>query len=691
MLVIAAVPSRLGVAAWGFGSVLTRVERALAGAVLDLSAASLILAPLLAVLTVCVPVVARRGRTPEWQRLGAAAWGLPGGFALWALTVAAQEVKSERGAFPTVFDLLSGANASFVRGALGFLGFPRVWAPALAGLVLLALAVRWGWRRRAGELSAWRPWALGVAAGLAVGAGASVGAASGLAALDNRFGTAALGDPLTGIVESTFDLLRREGPSTPRALVVTAELPKEALGAGAARLGWPPAHPGPHPHARPLDPGLEPTSGDPRGRELLAALREVSEALFDPLDPKVAVFQLSLEGLRADDLHALHPEAPRELAPFLNGLYQGGEGVLASPSMYQAGVRTAQGLGAMTCGLGTLPYNLSLIRDLQPVAVRCATDVLGAAGFTSSFFYGSDASFDSMDVFLRAHGVGAVVSQRELPATLPKGTWSGLTDLAVFDAAVRAVAEGVKAGPQFVLLMSLSNHSPFTAPEDLPDEVRDRVARSLAAATNRAGDDDRPRLLTYSYTDAAVERLFQQLDASGLAERSLVVLAADHSTGHAYVWGPEEIADDAAKAQVPFLVVIPKAFAARAKDPAALAAALARAQRLVASAPLSQNDVPAMLLALLSAHPSLRALPEEERWHTLGGQITSPYFDPGGATETSVLGINGVSELFALDRSGRRVGGYEDSVFLKTRADRYRVTPRLIPVTAVLQEVLQGN
>ena len=60
--------------------------------------------------------------------------------------------------------------------------------------------------------------------------------------------------------------------------------------------------------------------------------------------------------------------------------------------------------------------------------------------------------------------------------------------------------------------------------------------------------------------------------------------------------------------------------------------------------------------------------------------------DPAAA----ILGINGVSELFVLDRTGTRVGGYEDSVFLKTRVDRYRVTPTLIPAAATLLEMMQS-
>jgi hypothetical protein len=168
-------------------------------------------------------------------------------------------------------------------------------------------------------------------------------------------------------------------------------------------------------------------------------------------------------------------------------------------------------------------------------------------------------------------------------------------------------------------------------------------------------------------------------------------MMADHSTGHSYVWGKTDPETDEAKSQLPFAIVIPKAFLARAKDPVALAAAMKEAQALIEEAPLSQNDVPTLLLSMMKEHPSMKALPESARWHTLGGQVTSPWFKPGGSRDSYILGINGVSELFALDRKGVRVGGYEDSVFLKTRADRYRVTPRLIPVTATLIETMQST
>jgi Sulfatase len=701
---IALVPARLSVALGGWGHVWGRVERAAGGVVLDLSAVIGLLAPAVGVLALLLPLLWRRLRGPRWQRLGALACGVPFGFALWVATVVAQEFKRERGSFPTLFDLAEGGgNGSFWEGALGFARYQRVWLPTLGGL-LLAGGLAWLARRSANTEpeAPWRGWGAGLVAGLALGAAGVLGAAAAQERLSNRFGPAALGDPLSGLVESTFDVLEHKGPSTPRQLVVDAALPDALSDEGAARLGWPAARPAvaglpcwPHPHARPLDFAREPRTRDPRGRALLEAFAEVSRALFTPAGPPVAVFQLSLEGFRADDLHALHPSAPEALAPFVNGLYRAaragpGGGVLAGSKVFQAGVRTAHGLGAMTCGLGTLPYNLSFIRDLHPFPVRCASDVLAAAGFAGSFFYGSDAAFDGMDIFFKEHGYPNVVSQATLDQALPRGTWDGITDLALFDQAVRQTAAALASqrAPQLAMVMSLSNHSPFTPPQDLPAEVARRLDQALARSPGRGDADDRPRLVTYAYTDAAVERFFGLLDEQGVADRSLVLLMADHSTGHAYLWADGDGETDLAKAQIPFALVIPPAFLARVADRPALQAALGRAQALLDEAPLSQNDAPALLLALLSRYPAVEALAPAARWHTLGGQVTSPWFQPGGDPRSYLLGINGVSELFALDRSGERVGSYEDSVFLKTRADRYHVTPRLIPITATLRETL---
>lgn len=688
LLVLALLPARLAVAMrLRGGSGFDRITRAIAGTTLDLSAVILPILVVLGLVVFFTALVPRRKTL--WQHLGAPLFILPWCFVLYVLTVLQQEIKAERGAFSTMQEITAGAvQTSFVEGTLGFFRYERIWLPAVvcSVLAIVLLVQRFRAARREEDLP-WRQWATGFITVLVGSALLVPGLVAVQANLSSRLSRAALGDPLNSTIETTFDLIEGRVPLKPSELLLQLKTTPEEAALGAQRMGWPPVKDAcPHPYVRPLDRQKEPS---PPGAELLAALSRVSEALFDPADPKVAVFQFSLESFRGDDLHALNPAAARGLDPFVNSLYENPK-VLSSRRMFQAGVRSAQGLAAMTCGVGTLPYNLSIIRDLDAFPLRCAPDLLAEAGFRGTFLYGSDPGYDRMAAFLQSHGVREVVSQDELPENLPTGAWSGLTDFVIFDEAVKHVAKGLADAPQYALVMSLSNHSPYTPPEDLPKEVLTRMELALKESPNRASVDDRRRLLTHSYTDAALERLFAQLTAQGIAERSIVVLLADHSTGEDYVWGPDSLEHetDAAKAQVPFLIVIPEAFLARAKDRAKLEAALAEARTLLNATPISQNDVPAMLLALLEHHPGMKALPEQARWHTLGGQVTSPWFQPGGDAASFLIGINGVDELYVLDRQGVRVGSYEDAVFLRTRADRAQVTPRLIPVASTLVETL---
>ena len=695
LVLLALLPARLLVALRvRGGSGFERATAALAGAALDFSVVALPIALVLLVVGALVAWTPLRRRALA-HHLGAPLAVVPLCVLLYLLTLVVQEVKAERGAFPTLHEITTvSGEGSFLEGMLGFIRYQRVWLPALACTSLAVLLVARRWRAAQHPARSMRAWALGLgAAGLAAVLLAP-GAVRAQSALTSRLSAAGLGDPLTSLAETTFAVLRGRPLARPMDLLLELQPTPASVAMGAERLGWPPAPSAeegcwPLKHARRLDaPGPRP----PRAGALLRALEDVSRALFDD-DGRVAVFLVSLESFRADDLHALHAAAPEALHPFVNNLYaRAGHGVLASRRAYQAGVRTAQGLAAMTCGLGTLPYNLSLIRDVEGFPLRCATDVLADAGFHGAFFYGSEASYDGMSPFLARHGLPEVVSQDALPPRLPKGARGGVTDFALFDEAARRVAENVQRAPQLALVMSLSNHSPYTTPEDLPPAVTARVDQGLASAQHRATADDRRRLLTHSYTDAALERFFGRLDALGVAERALVVLLADHSTGDDYVWGPPDVdhETDAAKAQVPFLVVVPPAFLARVKDPDALAAALAAAQARLDETPLSQNDVPALLLALLAAHPGVRALPPSARWHTLGGQATSPWFHAGGEVTTALFGINGVDQLYALDEHGARVGPYEDVVFLRTHADLEQVTPRLIPVGATLVDVLRS-
>jgi len=719
LLVLAAVPARLSLAIRGGAtSSMTDLERTMAGVVVDASAVLVVVVVLTALLTATLPIGVRGLRRPLWQRAGPLLCSLPLAAATMVITMVAQQVRAERGAFPTAFDIMeSGTNASFIEGIFGYLGYTHIWVPAVLSVVVVGVALGLVLRRRPHhQVHAWPAWGTGLAVGL--GAGVlpvhmlSLALSSSLAPEILR--PDSLGEPLAGLVDSSLDLLRYGADMTPRQLIVDLEPTADVHDEGAALLGWPgmATGAGPHPYARALDSVDEPATPHPRGTALVQSLQRVSSMLFVGVgQPPPIVFHLLLEGFRADDLHALNPDAPRDLAPFINGLYDragvpprdaattddgtddsdSDDAVLVGRQMYQAGVRTAQGLGAMTCGLGTLPYNLSFIRDLQPMSMRCTADVLHDAGYSMSAWYGSDIGFDNMQRYLEAHHTTRVVSQKELPTDLPKGTWDAVTDFALVDAVVEGVAKSHGPGmasadaPHMALVMSLSNHSPFTAPEDVPPALQARVTALLPQAP-RADEEDRRRLLTFAYTDDAVARFFAGLHRTGLDRRAIVVLMADHSTGHRYVWG-KGLETDAAKGQIPFAMVVPAAFRARVADKGGLDAALTVAQQHLDGGPLSLNDVPALLLALLSKSTAVSSLPADKRWHTMGGQVTSPYFRAIKA-DAVIHAVNGVSEIVALDGQGQRVGDAESSSFLKSSADRYRLTPSLIPAATPVARVL---
>lgn len=687
LLAIAAGPARVAGAYRTSHSLAFQPLWAVAGLVRDLAAGLVVLAPFILLIAIALPARAR------WQSWGPFIAASPAALIVWLFGVAAEEVKVERGVYPTVFDLSSISSSTvFLRGALGFFRYDIYWIPAvvfwLFGVVLAARL-----RKQSNDDPVpRRPWGLGVAGALFVAIVVCRLLSAATASASERLSASNLGDPFQGIIDSGVDLVVYGKAATPRDLVRDADIGDGMDARGAALLGWPATKT----HARPLDRDKEPAFTDARSRDLIRALEEVSENLFTFDEREVIVWQLTLESFRADDVHALNRRAAREIAPFVNGLYEAaisdetGDDVLASRATYQAGVRTAQGLGALSCGLGTLPYNLSLIRDLQPMTVRCLGDVLHDAGFRGTFFYGSDPAFDGMDRFFSAHGLEQQITQAELPKDLPLGAWRAVSDLALVNEATRHMAEAPES-PRYVMLTSLSNHSPFDLPSDLPPEVTARVDHALEVTPNHALNDNRARLLTFSYTDAAVAHFFERLDRLGLAKRSIVVLAADHSTGENYLWGPEEGCEtDDAKARIPFAIVLPRALRARVKDGNRLDTAVHRAQSLLDAAPISQNDIPSLVLTLLSAHPGIRELGANARWHTLGGQVTSPWFKPVSRPNAYVMGINGVSQFVVFDQSGARVGDYEESIFLKTRSDRTTVTPSLVPITATLSTLLRS-
>lgn len=630
-------------------------------------------------------------------------------FVLWG-SISATEFKIERGLYPTSFDLGMGlADAGYVRAALGTFFLSRFllgWVAALVGFALISVA----FVRAAGRGAGRRPVVEVSSALLALGALA-------LAGFGLHRGSPHLFASIANwrVVESPFPVFARSLGTKHEnvrfgyiALIEHIDLPAAERAPGAAALGLLPDSAervasaaidcARHPLAQPLDPLTE-----PKGQGVNAEFAARAGAVIDELSrellghkPRLRVWHLALESMRADDIAALNPKAPAGLTPALDGLYASAAAsaprVIVARQMYQAGVRTSQGIAALTCGSGTTPWGFSTARDLGLPPLRCLPDVLKDAGFALSFYYGSNPGFDNQQSFLHYHGFDRLMTERDYVEAVPHRGWA-VPDRIVMSQALAASAARPAGESQYNLLLSLTHHHPFARPEDFPPEVEARVRAAVAASGQDVGVDHLKRLETLSYADFALGEMIAALEASPAAADSLLVVGGDHSTSDYFLWrGSDKLASDErqrALAHIPFAIVLPEALLGSCANPARVRQLVSQLNALFAEHPTSQNDVPRLIVQLLARSPRVSSLPERWRWHTLGGQALSPHFRVARA-EAAVVGIDSATQLFFVTKAGSVIDANEPASPVFDVDAARRTTPTLLPQAALLSAFMTG-
>lgn len=591
--------------------------------------------------------LARRGMRARRLALGVLV-------ALFAVALISQngaaEFRVQRGVMPGPIDLREGFGHHDFFAAEG----PHVLAGRFLWMNLLSLAVGTLLVRRLRASLELHGGLFTRAGGLALAAAMSVAlvhtSRDAAAFAENMHNRDALSSPSAALVRGFTERGGHDGsPTSARRLLAERAVNLDEIAEGARSLGLPPeaavrlehaaaGECSPHPLRRPLDPGLEPSVP-----AIVGATRALSRALFEGRTAPPIVFHVSLESMRADDIHALDPAAPAELAPFLSDVYSANPSALAFAHAHQSGVRTSHALGAVMCGIGALPFNLSMSRDLGPMPLRCMPDVLADAGFRTGAFYGHELVFDDMATFLRLHEM-SLYERASFPNGAPRGVWGAVSDAAVYSAALEEAAKGGE-GARYEFILTLSHHAPYTAPEDLAAPLR--VEIDELCRTRSITGENCDRLKTLRYADAALRAFLERVESSKDGARTIVVVSGDHAVHQWVPWrdGPEGIT------QIPLFVWVPEAMRRTASDPAELAVAWSRLREIARSQPVSNADVPALVLALLASSGPLRALSSDARWHTIGGQATSPYYR--SVTGRGVIhGIDAHAGIFDVSETG---------------------------------------
>jgi lipoteichoic acid synthase len=232
-----------------------------------------------------------------------------------------------------------------------------------------------------------------------------------------------------------------------------------------------------------------PLSGTQRGRNVIVVQLESVQAFAVGMRVNGAAVTPSLDRLA------------RESLAFTRAFAQVGHGTTSDAELLAG------------CSLYPLETG-AVFTDRHDVDFRCLPEVLREAGYHTAALHANWPNFWNRDRMYPAMGYERFFSIRDFDRTPAIGL--GLSDARFVEQAAEHLASLPE--PFYALLVTLSNHAPFVDP-NLP-----RTLPLGALAETGVGD----YLDSVRFTDAALGTLVERLRASGVLDRSVLVVYGDH-------------------------------------------------------------------------------------------------------------------------------------------------------------------
>lgn len=227
----------------------------------------------------------------------------------------------------------------------------------------------------------------------------------------------------------------------------------------------------------------------------------------------------------------------RGLTPNLDRL--AGESVVFG-DVYATGTRTVRGLEAISASFPPLPGDSIVKRSGNEGVFNWAT-VMRGAGYSPTFIYGGYGTFDNMNYYFGHNGY-RVVDRTDMDQPKFGNIW-GVSDEDLFRNAIRVYDAQHAAGERiFSLVMTTSNHKPFTFPAGVPG----------------VPEKDGGRLAGVRYADYALGRLLEEAKSRPWFKDTVFVIVGDHG---ARVYGKENF--PLRSYELPLLVFSPGHLTAR--------------------------------------------------------------------------------------------------------------------------------
>jgi phosphoglycerol transferase MdoB-like AlkP superfamily enzyme len=202
---------------------------------------------------------------------------------------------------------------------------------------------------------------------------------------------------------------------------------------------------------------------------------------------------------------------------------------------YATGTRTVRGMEAVTASFPPVPGE-SLVKRPHNEGLFNWSTVMAKNGYAPTFIYGGYGTFDNMNHFFGSNGY-RVIDRTDMDSPHFENIW-GVSDEDLFRNAIR-VFDGQHARGEkiFSVVMSTSNHKPFTYPPGVPGVPEQAGGREAGIR----------------YADYAIGKFFEAARTRRWFHDTVFVIVADHG---ARVYGREDI--PVPTYEIPLLIYSPR-------------------------------------------------------------------------------------------------------------------------------------
>ena len=203
--------------------------------------------------------------------------------------------------------------------------------------------------------------------------------------------------------------------------------------------------------------------------------------------------------------------------------------------LYASGTRTVRGLEALTLSVPPLP-GTSIVKRPDNGGFRSWGEIMKEKGYDTRYIYAGYGYFDNMNAFFSANGFNIVDRSNFAGNEITFANIWGVCDEDLFRKTIRESQKSYNAGrPFFSMVMTTSNHRPFTYPSGRID---------IPSKTGRSGG--------VKYADYAIGKFIEEARKEPWFKDTVFVFVADHCGNSA---GKTEL--PVKKYEIPLLIYSP--------------------------------------------------------------------------------------------------------------------------------------